>query len=96
MKKLFFIVGLLLNVQVFAQQSTLLGLNAEEKAILTYIDQNMPRAIALLKESVDINSGSLNIEGVKKVGALFAKEFEKAKIANRKKAFFNWSFRHCI
>jgi glutamate carboxypeptidase len=79
MKKLFFIVGLLLNVQVFAQQSTLLGLNAEEKAILTYIDQNMPRAIALLKESVDINSGSLNIEGVKKVGALFAKEFEKAK-----------------
>ena len=86
MKKLFFIVGLLLNVQVFAQQSTLLGLNAEEKAILNYIDQNMPRAIALLKESVDINSGSLNIEGVKKVGALFAKEFEKAKSIKFKEA----------
>jgi glutamate carboxypeptidase len=38
----------------------------------------MPRAIALLKESVDINSGTLNIEGVKKVGAIFAREFEKA------------------
>jgi glutamate carboxypeptidase len=32
----------------------------------------------MLKESVNINSGTLNIEGVKKVGALFAKEFEKA------------------
>ena len=80
MKKLVFLFCIiLLKIQVFAQQSTSLGLNAEERAILTYIDQNMPRAIALLKESVDINSGSLNIEGVKKVGALFSKEFEKAK-----------------
>lgn len=38
----------------------------------------MPRAIEMLKESVNINSGTLNIEGVKKVGALFAKEFEAA------------------
>ena len=38
----------------------------------------MPRAIELLKASVNINSGTLNIEGVKKVGALFAKEFEAA------------------
>jgi glutamate carboxypeptidase len=53
-------------------------LNKEEQQILAYIDANMPRAIALLKESVNINSGTLNIEGVKKVGALFAKEFEAA------------------
>jgi glutamate carboxypeptidase len=53
-------------------------LNKEEQKIMTYIDANMPRAIALLKESVDINSGTLNIEGVKKVGAIFAREFEKA------------------
>jgi glutamate carboxypeptidase len=38
----------------------------------------MPRAIALLKESVNINSGTLNIAGVKKVGEIFAREFEKA------------------
>jgi glutamate carboxypeptidase len=80
MKKLFFIAFILVfQIQAFAQQQSTSGLNAEEKAILTYIDQNMPRAIALLKESVNINSGTLNIEGVKKVGALFAKEFEKAK-----------------
>jgi glutamate carboxypeptidase len=53
-------------------------LNKEEQQILAYIDANMPRAIALLKESVNINSGTLNMEGVKKVGALFAKEFEAA------------------
>jgi glutamate carboxypeptidase len=53
-------------------------LTKEEQKILSYIDANMPRAIELLKESVNINSGTLNIEGVKKVGALFAKEFETA------------------
>jgi len=45
---------------------------------MDYIDANMPRAIALLKESVNINSGTLNIAGVKKVGEIFAREFEKA------------------
>jgi glutamate carboxypeptidase len=54
------------------------SLNKEEQKIMAYIDANMPRAIALLKESVDINSGTLNIEGVKKVGAIFAREFENA------------------
>ncbi len=54
------------------------GLNKEEQKMLAYIDANMPRAIALLKESVNINSGTLNIEGVKKVGALFAKELQAA------------------
>jgi len=53
-------------------------LSKEEQKVMDYIDANMPRAIALLKESVDINSGTLNIEGVKKVGAIFAREFEKA------------------
>jgi glutamate carboxypeptidase len=53
-------------------------LNIEEQKIIEYIDANMPRAIALLKEAVNVNSGTLNIEGVKKVGALFAKELEAA------------------
>ena len=53
-------------------------LSKEEQKVMDYIDANMPRAIALLKESVNINSGTLNIAGVKKVGAIFAREFEKA------------------
>ena len=54
------------------------ALNKEEQKVMDYIDTNMPRAIALLKESVNINSGTLNITGVKKVGEIFAREFEKA------------------
>jgi glutamate carboxypeptidase len=57
------------------------GLSKEEQQVMAWIDAHMPQAIELLKESVNINSGTLNIEGVKKVGALFAKEFEKAGFA---------------
>jgi len=64
-----------LNAQTTKAATTL---SKEEQKVIDYIDANMPRAIALLKESVDINSGTLNIEGVKKVGAIFAREFEKA------------------
>jgi glutamate carboxypeptidase len=58
--------------------NTAQGLSKEEKQVMAWIDAHMPQAIEMLKESVNINSGTLNIEGVKKVGALFAKEFEKA------------------
>ena len=79
MKKVLFVLCILvLQAPVFAQQEKATNLNDEEKAIIAYIDQNMPRAIALLKESVNINSGTLNIAGVKKVGEIFAREFEKA------------------
>lgn len=65
-------------MSMHAQKVSTQGLSADEKKVMDYIDANMPRAIALLKESVDINSGSLNIAGVKKVGAIFARELEKA------------------
>jgi glutamate carboxypeptidase len=58
--------------------NTAQGLTKEEQQVMAWIDAHMPQAIEMLKESVNINSGTLNIEGVKKVGALFAKEFEKA------------------
>ena len=67
------------NVSLNAQSpKAITHLSKEEQQVMDYIDANMPRAIELLKESVNINSGTLNIEGVKKVGALFAHEFEKA------------------
>jgi glutamate carboxypeptidase len=61
--------------------NTAQGLTKEEQQVMTWIDAHMPQAIEMLKESVNINSGTLNIDGVKKVGALFAKEFEKAGFA---------------
>lgn len=49
-----------------------------EKKLIGYIDQHLPDAMNMLKESVNINSGTLNMEGVRKVGALYQKELEKA------------------
>lgn len=53
-------------------------LSKAEKKIAESIDKDYAAAIALLQESSNINSGSLNIEGVKKVGAIYARELEKA------------------
>jgi len=85
MKKAILFTTILFSIYIGVNQSliaqttkAITTLSKEEQKVMDYIDANMPRAIALLKESVDINSGTLNIEGVKKVGAIFAREFEKA------------------
>ncbi|HXD76547.1 MAG TPA: M20/M25/M40 family metallo-hydrolase [Puia sp.] len=62
---------------VAAWQSAGPGLSPAEKQLVDYIDAHLDASIRLLAESVDINSGTLNIEGVKKVGALFAAQLEK-------------------
>jgi glutamate carboxypeptidase len=84
MKKAILFTTILFSICIGANQTLIAQttkatttLSKEEQKVMDYIDANMPRAIALLKESVDINSGTLNIEGVKKVGAIFAREFEK-------------------
>jgi glutamate carboxypeptidase len=77
---LFIVTTLFIQTAAHAQQNKkdTKVLNKEEQKLIEYIDANMPRAIALLKDAVNVNSGTLNIEGVKKVGALFAKELEAA------------------
>lgn len=52
-------------------------LSRTEKKILVTVEKNNEQAIAFLKEAVNINSGTLNLEGVKAVGDLFAEEFNK-------------------
>ena len=71
-------IVLLSGSSVTAQTTSKMPLNKEEQKIVAYIDANMPRVIELLKESVNINSGTLNTEGVKKVGAIFARELANA------------------
>jgi glutamate carboxypeptidase len=83
-KSALFFLSILITMTSLAQQvkttaaNAAQGLSKNEQQVMAWIDAHMPQAIELLKESVNINSGTLNIEGVKKVGALFAKEFEKA------------------
>ncbi len=72
-KFIFLICFSLININTKAQ-----GLNATEQKIIDFVNQHMTATTNLLKETVDINSGTLNIEGVKKVGAVYAKELEIA------------------
>jgi glutamate carboxypeptidase len=53
------------------------GLTVPEKKAVDYIDAHLNESLQLLINSVNINSGTLNIEGVKKVGALYAHELER-------------------
>lgn len=52
------------------------GLTKEERAMAAFIDANQAEAIALLERAVNINSGTQNLEGIRKVGALFRAEFD--------------------
>lgn len=61
-----------------AQSAMAQGLSGKEKAVTAWIDDQHEQSIDLLRRSANINSGSLNIEGVKKVGEIYARELEKA------------------
>lgn len=49
------------------------GLTDTERRLVEVIDGRQAQALELLEQAVDINSGSLNLEGVKEVGALFGR-----------------------
>lgn len=72
MKNWIGILAFLFPLQVLQAQA----LSATEQKILKDIDAVYPSALQLLKESVNINSGTFNIPGVKLVGELYRKEFE--------------------
>ena len=52
-------------------------LDKTEKKTIDYINSHMKEALQLLIESVNINSGTLNTEGVRHVGALYSNELKK-------------------
>jgi glutamate carboxypeptidase len=66
-----FILFLSLTLSVTAQ-----GLSKTEKKISTIVSTNTPEAIEFLEQVVNINSGSLNLKGVREVGAVFREGFD--------------------
>lgn len=52
------------------------SLTADERAMMAAIDASNDQAIVLLERVVNINSGTMNFEGVRQVGAVFRKEFD--------------------
>ena len=53
-------------------------LSTEEKKIVAHIRENMPQTMKLLEEIVNINSGTMNTEGVKQVGIVLRKKLDEA------------------
>jgi glutamate carboxypeptidase len=49
-------------------------LSAMEEQVIHHIDADMPATLQLLKQSVNINSGTFNKAGVRQVGDMYAKE----------------------
>jgi glutamate carboxypeptidase len=62
---------LFLSAKAFSQ-----NLTPTEEKIIAKINAQLPQTENLLKKVVNINSGTLNIEGVREVGAIFRKEFD--------------------
>jgi len=57
--------------------------DAKERELAAWVGAHEDEALALLERSVNINSGTLNLEGVREVGALFRAEFDKAGFTTR-------------
>jgi glutamate carboxypeptidase len=64
-------IALLGSHNIFSQL-----LSPTEQKIIQHINAHFPEAFALLKETVNINSGTLNKEGIRKVGDMFRKQFD--------------------
>jgi glutamate carboxypeptidase len=74
MKNLFILSFFLLflTINSFAQK-----LSLTEQKIVASVEQNSQSAIGFLEKVVNINSGTLNLPGVKRVGMEFKSEFEQ-------------------
>src|SRR5262245_27813225 len=64
-----FIFFLLAPLTIFGD-----GLNSTEQKIVEKARQGSPAALELLEKTANINSGTMNHEGVRKVGEIFAQE----------------------
>ncbi len=72
MKKILFLLTVLAATGF---RATAQSVSPEEKALVDYINIHMPQTLQLLEKLVNINSGTLNTAGVKKVGEMLRKEF---------------------
>lgn len=50
-------------------------LDKSEQAIVAAVHARIPEAVALLEKTVNVNSGTMNHEGVREVGRIFREEF---------------------
>jgi len=73
MKKIILILTLLAYIPIVSAQS----LSETELKLISEVEKNYDATVELLKEVTNINSGSLNLEGVEAVANVFEREFQK-------------------
>lgn len=67
---------LLILLLTVGSESATAQLTDVERRIAAHVDEKNAEALALLEQAVNINSGSMNFEGVRRVGRLFRDEFD--------------------
>ena len=67
---------IIIAFSIFATHTSFGQVSKTENRILTSIDLHHQEAITLLKQVVNINSGTMNFEGVKKVGMIFKEKLD--------------------
>ncbi|MDP2040875.1 MAG: M20/M25/M40 family metallo-hydrolase [Algoriphagus sp.] len=72
-KSALLLILVFVSILSFAQQK----LTKDEQKLIELIDKNYKETLAQLEEVININSGSLNKEGVREVGRVFEREFQK-------------------
>jgi glutamate carboxypeptidase len=73
MNKLLLLIGLF----ALTVNTTVLADTDIESKIVVQIDSNLPQSLRELEQVVNMNSGTLNLPGVKAVGNVFLKQFEE-------------------
>ncbi|MEO7042002.1 MAG: M20/M25/M40 family metallo-hydrolase, partial [Gemmatimonadaceae bacterium] len=71
------------SLSLGAQKAPVASLNVHEKALVRAVDTHNAAAVALLISVVNINSGSLNLAGVRKVGDLFRAQYDSLGFTTR-------------
>ena len=73
-----FLLALFLGLSVLAEP-----LSSVEQQIVAHIDLDEPDAIRLLEKVVNINSGTMKFDGMRKVGDIFADEYRRLGFSTR-------------
>jgi glutamate carboxypeptidase len=68
-----YLTGILIFFYVTASLAQ--SLNSPEQLLLKQVEKNYQETLSLLEETVNINSGTFNLEGVRTVGKVFEREF---------------------
>ena len=70
-------IAIALCIALVAAAPARAALSPLERKLAVSVERHAPESLALLERAVNVNSGTMNLAGVRAVGELFAAEFER-------------------